>query len=138
MNEHELNLTAPIHVLYFFTFVLQSASDNGAKTASTHEQFSVALGEEAVSVLAGIAFKLLKCIRADDVEICTDSRDQYTPSNPDNFRHLSMSVLKCCSSLMVRIFDSSISINPSTVPLVIPAACIQFFFESGHLILNHF
>ena len=120
MNEHELNLTAPIHVLYFFTFVLQSASDNGAKTASTHEQFSVALGEEAVSVLAGIAFKLLKCIRADDVEICTDSRDQYTPSNPDNFRHLSMSVLKCCSSLMVRIFDSSITSNPSTVPLVIP------------------
>ena len=96
----------------------------------------MALGEEAVGVLAGIAFKLLKCIRADDIEICTDGRDQYTPSNPDSFRQLSMAVLKCCSSLMVRIFDSSITSNPSTVPLVIPTSFILFYIDSGHFKMN--
>jgi hypothetical protein len=69
---------------------------------STHEQFSVALGEEAVCVLAGIAFNLLKCLRADNLEICITSREQYDPAAPDEFRELCKAVLNCCSSLMVR------------------------------------
>lgn len=68
---------------------------------STHEQFSVALGEEAVCVLAGIAFNLLKCVRADNLDICLTSKSQYDPACPDEFRELCKAVLSCCSSLMV-------------------------------------
>ena len=73
------------------------------KSISTHEQFSVALGEEAVGVLAGIAFKLLNCMRADNNEPSTGSREQHTPGAPESFMALSTSVLKCCGALLVRI-----------------------------------
>ena len=55
-----------------------------------------------MGVLAGIAFKLLKCFRADSLEICNESGTQYDPSAPDEFRQLCSAVLKCCNSLMVR------------------------------------
>lgn len=86
------------------------------KSADTHDQFSVALGEEAVTVLAGIAFKLLKGLRADDCQMSTDK--QYDPCAPEEFRGLCSAVLKCCSTLLVRTHFKAISksqLLPETV-----------------------
>jgi hypothetical protein len=79
------------------------------KSIHTHEQFSVALGEEAVSVLCGIAFKFLNCLRADnpDQSQCDGRNNQFNPADPDEFRQLCYAVLKCCNSLLVSVSSSS-------------------------------
>lgn len=73
------------------------------KSIHTHELFSVAFGEEAVSVLAGIAFKFLDCLRADspDQHQYDGTNGQFNPDTPDEYRSLCSAVLKCCNSLLV-------------------------------------
>jgi hypothetical protein len=82
------------------------------KSIHSHEQFSVALGEEAVSVLGGIAFKFLNCLRADnpDQSQCDGRNNQFDPADPDEYRQLCCAVLKCCNSLLVSVSSSSLSL----------------------------
>lgn len=79
------------------------------KSIHTHEEFSVALGEEAVSVLGGIAFKFLNCLRADnpDQSQCDGRNGQFNPADPDEYRQLCCAVLKCCNFLLVSASSSS-------------------------------
>lgn len=94
------------HIVYMPLLHTQSATDDEVKSVSTHEQFSVALGEEAVGVLATILLKLLDCVRSDSVEICSKKGDlkenPYNPNEPDEFRELGSSILRCCDVFMVR------------------------------------
>jgi hypothetical protein len=75
------------------------------KSVSSHEQFSVALGEEAVGVLAGILLKLLDSLRSDSVNICNGKgnlgENSYNPNDPDEFRELGSCIIKCCDVFMV-------------------------------------
>jgi hypothetical protein len=75
------------------------------KSVSSHEEFSVALGEEAVGVLAGILLKLLDSVRSDSLDICNGKgnleENPYNPNEPDEFRELGSCILKCCDVFMV-------------------------------------
>jgi hypothetical protein len=107
------------------------------KSIHTHEQFSVALGEEAVSVLGGIAFKFLNCLRADNPDQSQfDGRNnQFNPADPDEYRNLCCAVLRCCNSLLVSVSSSLLSSYSHVLGLRQFFAC-NFFFDCCYRNVN--